>query len=104
MNNPYYQNPSPIGEPIIKLLGIGIDEDCITTIEWAETLHGFKFCESNVLKYLWRLGVKTREITSDCSKILHYIDRAIENGSHITEELKIARIEVLKLVLQSWAS
>lgn len=99
MNIPYYQAPSPIGLPIIKLLGIGIDEDCITSIEWAETLHGFKFCESCVLKYLWRLGVKSKDISFDCSKILHYIDRAISNESHITEELKIARIEVMKLML-----
>lgn len=97
MNNPIYQQPSKLGAPILALLNISIDVDAITTIEWAETLHGYKFAECNVIKYLWRLGEKD-DIKKECGKILDYIDRAIENESHITETLKIVELHVICLM------
>ena len=96
----YYQTPSPIGEPIIKLLGVSIEEDCITSIEFAEVLNGFNFGECQIVRYLWRLGVKTEDIKPDCLKILDYIDRAIENESHIIEKLKIVRMHLNCLLLR----
>jgi Protein of unknwon function (DUF3310) len=101
MQNPIYQQPSKLGAPLLNLLHLPIDSthDCITTIESCEVLYGYDFCHCSIVKYLWRLGEKDN-IKKECDKILDYIDRAIANGSVITETLAIVRMEIECLFLR----
>jgi hypothetical protein len=94
----YYQNPSEIGAPIIALLDIEIVGDCISTIEHCEQVHRWRYCECQILRYLWRLGVKTVDIKSDCQKILDYCDRVIENESPLSINIRAVRSIVRHLL------
>lgn len=99
MNKSYYLRPSPLGSPLLDLLCVETRVECIEAIEWCEKYRGFKFSDLQVIKYLWRLGVKSPDIRSDCDKILDYIDRAIANGSVVTDTLHKVRAEVVRLQL-----
>lgn len=100
MNNPYYQLPSPVGFPIIRLFDINLKEDCITTIEYLED-YGWRFNLTSVLKYLWRLGVKTEDIKSDCEKIIDYLDRELVSKREVVDRkiLIMVKTEVTKLLV-----
>lgn len=89
MNNPYYQRPSPLGKPLIALLNIDTSANCITSIQAAEITHDYDFVLCSIVKYLWRLGVKSPDIRSDCTKILDYIDLAVAQGYEESEVLLI---------------
>jgi hypothetical protein len=97
MNNPYYQCPSKLGQPLLDLLHIDTSEDCITTIENCEALYDYDFCHCSIIKYLWRLGSKD-SIGKECYKILDYIDRAIASGSVISETLGVVRVRIQELI------
>lgn len=89
MDNPYYQRPSALGEPLLALLDIDTSEDCITSIQTAEIIHDYDFVLCSIVKYLWRLGAKSPDIRSDCAKILDYIDLAIAQGYEESDVLLI---------------
>ena len=98
MNNPYYQSPSELGLPLLELLGVEIQRDCITTIEYGESVYGWNFCYCSVIKYLWRLGAKTKNANSDCYKIIDYIDRIIAREPGAYAQLSNTRDRVENLI------
>jgi hypothetical protein len=71
----YYQSPSPIGKPILDMFldDTEYKEDCIQTI-WSLEERGIKFNMLNVIKYLWRLGVKNPDYRNDLEKVIVYIE------------------------------
>jgi hypothetical protein len=81
INNPsYYQKPSSIGLPMLKLLGIrkhllGGDVTCIHAIEQLE-IQGFRFVLLSAIKYLWRAGNKPGQpLSKDLREAKFYLCR-----------------------------
>jgi flavin-dependent thymidylate synthase len=77
----YYQTVSPIGRPIIELLGVEIVSTCIETIRRLEAsdrqMDSFNFISA--IKYLWRLGLKTPEVRNDLDKAIKYLKWELDN-------------------------
>lgn len=76
----YYESPSKIGLPIIKLFITNPSGECRHTIYCMERRSphwGWNL--SNAIKYLWRLGVKTEDITKDLHKVIEYLTWELES-------------------------
>jgi hypothetical protein len=97
MNNPYYQCPSDLGQPLLDLMCIDAREDCISTIEYYEEVYGFDFCHCSIIKYVWRLGNKGL-IGEECHKILDYIKRATDGGSGMSETLEVVACRLKEII------
>jgi hypothetical protein len=81
INNPsYYQKPSSIGLPILKMLGIPPNllngaTTCIQAIEELEIL-GCNFSILSAIKYLWRAGNKPGQtLEKDLREARYYLNR-----------------------------
>lgn len=69
----YYQSPSDLGLPILKLFITNPSGECRQTIYLMERKFGWGWNLNNAIKYLWRLGVKTDDIDDDLDKIIKYL-------------------------------
>jgi hypothetical protein len=79
MIQPYYQQPSEIGLPIIKLFIQNPTGECrgaIYTMEQKYNYWGWNL--SNCLKYLWRVGNKRNGMQSDLKKAIQYLKWELE--------------------------
>lgn len=74
----YYQDPSPIGIPILKLFIQNPAGECRQTIYVMERRYGWGFNLSQSVKYLWRLGFKTADTESDLAKAIDYLTWELE--------------------------
>ena len=80
MIEPYYQQPSEIGLPIIKLFIQIPTGECRWTIYVMERKYdNWGWNLSNVIKYLWRLGIKTEDIQPDLTKAIQYLKWELES-------------------------
>jgi hypothetical protein len=76
----YYQSPSDLGLPIIKLFITNPSGECRQTIYLMERRSPhWRFNLSSALKYLWRLGVKTENTESDLRKAIQYLTWELES-------------------------
>lgn len=73
MKKDYYEKPSKMGMPILTILGVEIQASCIETIWYLEKEKGWNFNMLTAVKYLWRLGVKNPDPTSDLAKTIDYL-------------------------------
>jgi hypothetical protein len=79
MIQPYYQQPSEIGLPILKLFIQNPSGECRWTIYIMERKYdNWGFNMSQCVKYLWRLGVKTEDTQSDLKKAIQYLKWELE--------------------------
>jgi predicted nucleic acid-binding protein len=79
MIEPYYQQPSELGLPILKLFVQNPTGECRWTIYIMERKYNnWGWNMSNVLKYLWRLGVKTQDTQEDLNKTIKYLRYELE--------------------------
>ncbi len=46
-------------------------------VDCADVTEHFSFCIGNVIKYVWRAGLKSREVLEDLRKARWYLDREI---------------------------
>lgn len=74
----YYNSPSELALPIIKLFIQNPTGECRQTIYIMERRYGWGFNLSSMLKYLWRLGVKSDDIESDLNKAIQYLQWELE--------------------------
>jgi Protein of unknwon function (DUF3310) len=79
MGKSYYQQPSDLGLPIIKLFISNPNGECRQTIYAMERKFNWGFNLSSMLKYLWRLGQKSDDITSDLEKAAQYLEWELES-------------------------
>lgn len=79
MGKSYYQHPSEIGLPIIKLFIQNPMGECRKTIYHMERHYNWGFNKSSAIKYLWRLGHKTADITKDLEKVIEYLEWELED-------------------------
>lgn len=80
MIQPYYQSPSEIGLPILKLFIQNPTGECRWTIYIMERRYdNWGWNLSCAVKYLWRLGVKTDDIQSDLEKAIRYFKWELES-------------------------
>jgi hypothetical protein len=83
INHPrHYQDVSAIGEPILRILGLGSETlglECIEAIEILEFESQWSFCLLNAVKYLWRVGLKGDTI-EDLKKAKWYLERWKSKG------------------------
>lgn len=70
----YYQQPSDLGLPIIKLFVQNPAGECRQTIYVMEREYGWGFNLSSAIKYLWRVGAKTADTKSDLAKAIQYLN------------------------------
>lgn len=85
-NVDHYQQVSPIGKPILDILGVEIQPgQCINTQRYLEEYSRrcvtveWDYCSIAAIKYIWRLGQKGKDITSDLQKAIDYLTWADEN-------------------------
>ena len=74
----YYQEPSELGIPILKLFIQNPTGECRQTIYVMERQYGWGFNLSSAVKYLWRLGIKTADTQSDLAKAIQYLNWELE--------------------------
>lgn len=74
----YYQEPSELGLPILKLFIQNPAGECRQTIYAMERQFGWGFNISSAVKYCWRLGIKTADIQSDLAKAIQYLQWELE--------------------------
>lgn len=103
MNHPastvaYYNQVSPIGKPILDLLCIEYRESCIATICSLEYYSGWNFCALTGIKYLWRMGQKTKDYRDDIRKSIEYFEWAITDEFN---ELPSSKILSLNLAISA---
>lgn len=77
----YYQQPSQLALPIIKLLTPIHVGECRQVIYHMERYYNWGFNMSSALKYLWRLGVKSDDVTSDLSKAIQYMQWELQDST-----------------------
>lgn len=90
----YYNQCSPIGKPIIDLLGIEYRDDCIQTLQYAQYYQGMNFNTLTAIKYLWRLGQKTTHYTTDIEKAIDYFGWALDDELNVLNVNLIPKIEL----------
>jgi dUTP pyrophosphatase len=76
---PYYSSVSPIGKPILDLLEIQYSNSCIETLSWLSYEGDASFTLLTGIKYLWRLGQKTKDMSSDLVKAIDYFQWSLED-------------------------
>lgn len=108
MTKLYYQIPSPLGKPILDLLEIEYQTNCIGTIWNLEKYRGWSFNLLNAVKYLWRLGQKDPDYRSDLKKAIEYLEwelldcsRGCDNYTYLQQQIEIA-IDECKALLESY--
>jgi hypothetical protein len=74
----HYQEPSELGLPILKLFVQNPTGECRQTLYIMERHYGWGWNLKNAAKYLWRLGVKTKDIESDLNKAIQYLQWELE--------------------------
>jgi hypothetical protein len=74
----YYQEPSELGLPILKLFIQNPCGECRQTIYLMERKYGWGFNINNAVRYLWRMGVKSADIQSDLTKAIQYLKWELE--------------------------
>jgi hypothetical protein len=74
----HYQEPSDLGLPIIKLFIQNPTGECRQTCYIMERKYGWGFNSHNMLRYLWRLGIKTADTQSDLAKAIQYLTWELE--------------------------
>lgn len=79
MGKSYYHHPSDIGLPIIKLFVSNPNGECRQVIYAMERKFNWSWNLSNAIKYLWRLGQKTPDITKDLEKAIEYLGWELED-------------------------
>jgi hypothetical protein len=100
MSESYYQSPSEIGLPIIKLFIINPNGECRQTIYAMERKYNWGFNMSSALKYLWRLGQKSPDIANDLEKTVQYLEWELE--SPITPLSEDTRNAIVKALNMCW--
>lgn len=90
----YYQSCSPIGRPVLGLLGIKNDcyeLECVEALQrhgWQKNAYLF-----NVGKYLWRLGQKPESsVVSDLKKALEYLNYYLADRAAQIEGVSVYRV------------
>ena len=79
MSKPYYDSPSELGLPILKLFIHNPSGECRWTIYIMERKYeNWGWNLSNTIKYLWRLGVKAEDTQSDLKKAIQYLRYELE--------------------------
>ena len=89
----YYNQVSPIGKPILDLLGIEYKQSCIATLNHLEYFNDWNFNCLTGIKYLWRLGQKTEDYSSDMAKAIDYFTWAVENRVNEMYPSRVAKVE-----------
>lgn len=84
----YYQNPSELGLPILKLFIQNPVGECRQTIYLMERKYNWGFNMSSAVKYLWRVGVKDADTASDLTKAINYLTWELECPHGILSEDK----------------
>jgi Protein of unknwon function (DUF3310) len=51
---------------------------CSATIECIDVAEHLEFCLGNVVKYIWRAGLKDEDVVRDLKKARWYLDRHIQ--------------------------
>jgi hypothetical protein len=98
MSKSYYQQPSEIGLPIIKLFIQNPNGECRQTIYAMERKYNWGFNMSNALKYLWRLGQKSPDITKDLEKVVEYLEWELESPiSPLSEDTRNTIVKALNM-------
>lgn len=82
----YYQQPSQLGLPILKILISNPDGECRHAIYQLEREAGWTFNLCSAIKYLWRLGDKSDKISSDLSKAIDYLNWELGNPISASQE------------------
>jgi hypothetical protein len=100
MSELYYQQPSEIGLPIIKLFIQNPNGECRQTIYLMEREYNWGFNMSSALKYLWRLGQKSPDIANDLEKTVQYLEWELE--SPITPLSEDTRNAIVKALNMCW--
>jgi hypothetical protein len=75
----YYESPSELGLPILKLFIQSPVGECRQTIYAMERRHGWGFNLSSAIKYLWRVGAKTVDTRPDLAKAIDYLTWELES-------------------------
>jgi hypothetical protein len=98
MSKSYYQQPSEIGLPIIKLFIQNPNGECRQTIYAMERKYNWGFNMSNALKYLWRLGQKSPDMTKDLEKVVEYLEWELESPiSPLSEDTRNTIVKALNM-------
>lgn len=98
---PYYQEPSNLGLPIIKLFVQNPTGECRQTIYLMERKFKWGFNLSSALKYLWRVGVKDLSIEPDLTKAIAYLTWELERPMRPLSEDTRYTIETAILMCQN---
>lgn len=71
-------------------------------VECIDVIEGFEFCLAQVLKYVWRAGLKGGEehIKQDLHKAVWYLDRAFVNRRRGVAELAESSTKAAEVVLE----
>jgi dUTP pyrophosphatase len=89
-NVTYYNKISEAGRPILDLLEIEYLDSCIKTQKSLSVNGGLNFCAITGIKYLWRLGIKTKSISADLVKAIDYFTWAAKDSeSPLYEKMKL---------------
>jgi hypothetical protein len=98
MSKSYYQHPSDLALPIIKLFIANPNGECRQTIYAMERKFNWGFNMSSCLKYLWRLGQKSDDITSDLEKAVQYLEWELESPvTPLSEDTRNAIVTALNM-------
>jgi hypothetical protein len=99
MSRSYYQHPSDIALPIIKLFIANPNGECRQTIYAMEKNYNWGFNMSSTLKYLWRLGLKSDDITGDLEKAIQYLEWELESPiTPLSEDTRNAIVSALNML------
>jgi dUTP pyrophosphatase len=81
-NITYYSEISPIGKPMLDMLGITYADSCIETLQWLSYEGDASFTLLTGIKYLWRVGQKTEDISGDLIKAIDYFTWSLQDNLH----------------------
>jgi dUTP pyrophosphatase len=81
-NVTYYSEISPIGKPMLDMLGITYADSCIETLQLLSYEGDASFTLLTGIKYLWRLGQKTEDVSGDLIKAIDYFTWSLEDSLH----------------------
>lgn len=95
----YYNQVSPIGKPILDLLEIEYRESCIATLNHLEYYNDWNFNCLTGIKYLWRLGQKTKDCRDDILKSIEYFQWAMNDDLNILSIERMDCVNTAQLAL-----
>lgn len=94
----YYSTISLIGKPILDIFDIDYKESCIETIQAMQYYKGWNFNLCSAIKYLWRIGQKTKDIRADLVKTIDYLQWAIDDDLNVLDFSEVSEDLVRKAI------